>query len=278
MIGETRPTVGGYRTRCLEVEGPRPEHPVLFVHGNPNSADEWRPFLDRLEGRRRCLAFDLIGWGQSERRKDLDHTADTLAWFVKEFIDAMALERFDLVVHDWGSIALVPASWRPESVGRIVAMNTATLWDQYRWHWVARLWQTPVVGELLNATTTRFGTLQILRQATPRPGSLPEVADDIHRHLDGTTKRAILELYRSAPPEKLGQLGSRLGAITAPALVLWGDKDPYTQPRFGDYYKDALGGEVRVEHLPDAGHWVWLDRPDVVAKVAAFLSADDPGG
>jgi pimeloyl-ACP methyl ester carboxylesterase len=273
-VNETRLKVGGYETRMLEVEGPRPEHPVVFVHGNPNSADEWRPFLERLEGKRRSLAFDLIGWGKSERVKDLKHTADTLAWFVKEFFDTLALERFDLVVHDWGSIALVPASWRPESVGKIVAMNTATLWDQYRWHWVARLWQRPVVGELLNATSTHFGTLQMLRQATPRKGSLPEVADEIHRYMDSGMKRAILELYRSAPPPKLGELGSRLGDIKAPGLVIWGDKDPYMQPRMGDYLGRALGGDVRVEHLPDAGHWVWFDRPDVIDRAAEFLTSN----
>jgi pimeloyl-ACP methyl ester carboxylesterase len=33
----------------------------------------------------------------------------------------------------------------------------------------------------------------------------------------------------------------------------------------------ALGGEARVEHLPDAGHWPWLDRPDVVETVCDFL-------
>lgn len=273
-MNETRVTVGGYETRMLEVEGPRPEHPVVFVHGNPNSADEWRPFLEKLEGKRRGLAFDLIGWGKSERRDDLEHTADTLAWFVQEFFDALSLDHFDLVVHDWGAIALVPASWWPESVGRIVAMNTATLWDEYRWHWVARLWQRPIVGELLNATSTRFGTLQMLRQATPRKGSLPEVADEIHRYMDGGMKRAILELYRSAPPPKLGELGSELGSIKAPTLVLWGDKDPYTQPRMGDYYKWRLGGDVRVEHLPDAGHWVWFDRPDVIDKAVDFLTEE----
>ena len=275
MIQERRITVAGFETRLLEVEGPRPEHPVVFVHGNPNSADEWRPFLERIEGLRRGLAFDLLGWGESERRDDFNHTADALAWFVNGFFSAMALEQFDLVVHDWGAIALVPGSWRPQQLGRVVAMNTATLWNEYRWHWVARLWQTPVVGELLNATTTRWGTMQILRQATPRPGSLPEVADEVHRHLDGTTKRAILELYRSAPPEKLGELGERLPSFKGQALVIWGDKDPYTQPRMGDYYRDVLGWDARIEHLPDAGHWPWLDRPDTIDRAVEFLIAAD---
>ena len=69
-----------------------------------------------------------------------------------------------------------------------------------------------------------------------------------------------------------GSWAVELSSLHAPTLVLWGDKDPYTQPRMGDYYKQALSGDVRVEHLPDAGHWVWFDRPDVIDKTVDFLS------
>ena len=152
--------------------------------------------------------------------------------------------------------------------------------DEYRWHWVARAWRMRGVGELMLATINRFATTQIMRQATPKPGSLPEVVDEIHRYLDGGTKRAILQLYRDADEEKLATLGRDLKKLQAPALVLWGDADPYLQPRFGDWYGQALGGETRVEHLPDAGHWTWVDRPDVIDKTVDFLTgrlAGPPG-
>ena len=41
---------------------------------------------------------------------------------------------------------------------------------------------------------------------------------------------------------------------------------------FGDFYGQALGGDTRVEHLPNAGHWPWVDRPDVVTMTADFLA------
>ena len=68
----------------------------------------------------------------------------------------------------------------------------------------------------------------------------------------------------------LAQAGRRLGDVTAPALVLWGDGDPYIPARFADETADALGAAT-VRHLEDAGHWPWLDRPDVVDSVADFL-------
>ncbi len=57
-----------------------------------------------------------------------------------------------------------------------------------------------------------------------------------------------------------------------PALVLWGQRDPYIPARFGADYAQALGN-AELEEYPDAGHWAWLDRPDIVDRVASFLSA-----
>jgi len=272
MPVERRIAVGGIGTRYWEADGPRPEHPVVLVHGNPTSADDMLPFVEALEGRRRCLAPDLVGWGKAERPPDFPYTAESLAWFLLRFIDDMGVERFDLIVHDWGVVGLVSATWRPESVGRVVIFNCVPLTAEFRWHWVAQIWRRRPFGELSLATQTRFATAQVLRQTTPKKGAPPGVAEHIHRYLDRGTKRAILRLYRDSDPEKLGELGRDLHRLRCPGLVIWGDGDPYLSPRYGDWCGEALGGEVRVEHLPDAGHWVWLDRPDAVGMAADFLA------
>jgi pimeloyl-ACP methyl ester carboxylesterase len=275
VIAEKRIVVGGAETRYLEVEGPAATHPVLFVHGNPTNAEDWEPFLSRLDGRRRCLAPDLIGWGKSDRPHDFHWTMDNLAAFLLGFLDALAVERFDVVVHDWGGIGLLAAQRRPAAVDRVVVINSLPWTSDYRWHWLARLWRRRGVGELMLATTTRFGSRLALRQATGNAQARRELADRIHDHLDAGTKRAILELYRDADPEKVGERGRDLDKLTGPALVVWGDRDPYIGPRYAEVLAEALGGEVRVEHFPDAGHWVWLDRPDAVEMVARFLAGAD---
>jgi pimeloyl-ACP methyl ester carboxylesterase len=272
MIAERKVQVPQGDTRVLEVEGPRPEHPVLFFHGNPTNADDWRPFLERLEGRRRGIAPDLLGWGQSDRPPAFPGTMEALAGWIGDAIDALGVERFDVVVHDWGGIALVTASRRPAAVERVVVMNSVPLNPDYRWHWIARLWRRRGVGELLNATTSKFGTRQLLRPAFVRKEAIPELADLIHRHYDRGTKRAVLALYRDADPEKFAPLAEGLKTLTGPSLVVWGDADPFIQRRFADSMSAAFGGTGRVEHLPDAGHWPWLDRPDVVDTVCDFLT------
>jgi pimeloyl-ACP methyl ester carboxylesterase len=271
VIAERRIEVPGGATRYLEVEGPRPEQPVLFFHGNPSNAEDWTRFLERLEGRRRAIAPDLLGWGKAERPAGFRWTMENLAGWIGDLIDALGLEAFDLVVHDWGTIALLEATRRPEAVRRLVILNCVPFSPDYRWHWIARLWRRRGVGELLNATTSRFGTRQLLRQATTRRSSIPELTERIHEYFDRGTKRAVLELYRDADPEKFGPIGRDLAKLECPALIVWGDADPYIGPRYADVYADALGGQATVVHIPDAGHWVWIDRPDVVETVAEFL-------
>jgi pimeloyl-ACP methyl ester carboxylesterase len=271
MVSERRIEVPGAGTRLLEVAGPRPEHPVLLFHGNPSNAGDWEPFLRRLEGQRRAIAPDLPGWGKADRPAGFRFTMEGLARWTEDLIELLGVERFDLVAHDWGSIALIAAARRPQSVGRVALMNVVPLNPDYRWHWVARLWRRRGVGELVNSTLSRPGTRLILRQAVRRRDAIPELAARIHEQLDRGTRRAILELYRDADPEKFAPIARDLAKIVAPVLVYWGDADPYIQPRFADLLAAALGGEARVAHLADAGHWPWLDRPEVVDGVCEFL-------
>ena len=89
-------------------------------------------------------------------------------------------------------------------------------------------------------------------------------------HFDQGTQRAILRLYRASPPEVLAAAGGALARIRAPGLVLHGERDPYVPARFADGLAAALG-DAEVEHVSGAGHWPWLDRPELIERVAAFL-------
>src|ERR1019366_6775916 len=76
----------------------------------------------------------------------------------------------------------------------------------------------------------------------------------------------------SVKPGTLAAAGERLGEIDSPALIVWGERDPYIPSRAAAQYAGALGGESELALLADAGHWPWLDPPDVVDTVARFLA------
>jgi len=243
--------------------------PALYLHGVPANSDEWLGFLERTGG----LAPDLPGFGRSGKPGYLKFTIEEYAAFIERFLDTIEVERVRLVVHDWGAVGLAFAQAHPERVERLVVTNAVPFLPGYRWHRTARIWRTPVLGELAMGATTRWTLKQSTRESNATPGPMPGAwLDSVMAHFDQGTQRAILRLYRSSPSDVLAKAGERLSTLDMPALVVWGAKDPYIPPRFAEEYARVLpNSELLV--LPDAGHWWWMDRPDAVERVAKFLLA-----
>ena len=237
---------------------PRAGVPVLWIHGVPDSSELWTPFLARAGG----VAPDLPGFGRTAKRGDLDYSIGGYAEWLERFCEHAGLERVRLVMHDWGAVGLAFAQRAPERIDRIVAINTVPFLPGYRWHPIARAWRTPLLGEV--AMGLAIGP--VVRRVLPAGRAGPVLA-----HFDPGTQRAILKLYRSSPPAVLAAAGSRLGELTAPALVLHGARDRYIPARFADGLAAVLG-DGRAEHVEGAGHWPWLDRPELIARVAGFLA------
>lgn len=232
--------------------------PILYLHGVPTHSYDWAPFLERLGG----IAPDLPGFGRSAKPGDFDYSIAGYDAFLEELLSELGLDRFTLVMHDWGCVGLAFAQRFPERVERIAMFPVVPFTPGYRWHRVARGWRTPVIGELLMGFSTRWA----FRREMPR-----ELADAAWERFDHGTQRAILKLYRASPPDVLARAGERLEDVTAPALILWAEDDPYLPAEFGEPLADALGGEVTLE-LVEGGHWTWHGRPELVARVGDFLA------
>jgi pimeloyl-ACP methyl ester carboxylesterase len=241
--------------------------PTLYLHGVPNSSLTWRPFLERTGG----IAPDLPGFGDSVKAGTFPYSIAGYDGYLERLLDWLALDRVNLVMHDWGACALTFAQRLPQRIERIVLINALPLFDGYSWHRLARIWRTPVLGELWMGCLTPRLLRRALRHANAT--TIPErELQEIYSHFDFGTQRAILKLYRSVKPGTLTDAGASLHELDAPALIVWGERDPYIPARAAAQYAHALGGESEIALLPDAGHWPWLDRPDVVETVARFLT------
>ena len=237
--------------------------PVVLVHGVPDTRRVWRALIGRL-GRDDVVTLSLPGFG-CEVPSGFDCSKEAYCdWLLRE-VDNVG-GPVDLVAHDWGAIlALRVASLEPKLI-RTWAAGGAPLDPEYEWHKVAKLWQTPEVGE------------QVMEKITPEtlaPGLVAagvpaEDAAEAARHVDLTMKGSILALYRS---------GVRVGAewehglsrVGGRGLVLWGADDPYAAPVFGSRLASRTGARFVV--YADCGHWWQLQRPGEVAKELEALWA-----
>jgi pimeloyl-ACP methyl ester carboxylesterase len=76
---------------------------AVFLHGYPLNGYQWRDIIDRLSDMRRCVALDLMGAGHTRITPDQAVSYPAQARMIDAFLDALNIDRIDLVGNDSGS-------------------------------------------------------------------------------------------------------------------------------------------------------------------------------
>jgi tRNA (adenine37-N6)-methyltransferase len=164
-------------------------------------------------------------------------------------LEQLGVQRAHLVLHDWGGAwGMAWAAQHPGRVASLTLINIGVL-PGYRWHKYARIWRTPIFGELLMLSATRGIFRALLNAENPKPLARA-ITERMFDDLDAGARRALLRLYRSAPDFgalTLG-LGEQLSALRLPALVVWGKEDRNVPVRYAEQQRKFLR-HVRVHEL-----------------------------
>lgn len=273
-------TINGIRTPCLDTGGDAQEA-VVFVHGNPGSSEDWRSLASEVGTFGRAIAADMPGFGRADKPRDFDYTVLGYAQHINALLRELKIQRVHLVLHDFGGPwGLAWATQNSTQVASVTLFNIGIL-PGYRWHYMARIWRTPILGELAQLTTTRAGFHLLLKHGNPR--GLPKAfVDRMYDDYDAGTKRAILKLYRATNPADIAdfteQVIAALKPRNLPALVLWGEADPYLPSRYAEVQREVFP-RAQIVKLADSGHWAFADNPSAVAaEIIPFLQAQlNPG-
>jgi pimeloyl-ACP methyl ester carboxylesterase len=246
---------------------------VLYLHSIPTSSDDWIELLALTGG----IAPDLPGFGRSGKAGHYEYTLTGYATFLEALLDQLGVSEVTIVAHAWGAaIGLVFAQRRPERVDRLAIIDAVPLLDGFRWPGIVRWWRRPGIGELLMGSASRWLLARLLRHGSATPSAWPDTRiDEVWEQFDQGTQRAILRLHRSLDEPALAAAGARLGELEKPALVVWGDEDPWLDPDFANAYAQRLRS-ASVERIPGAGHWPWLDAPHLITRLAAFAADVQP--
>jgi pimeloyl-ACP methyl ester carboxylesterase len=269
---ERQITVSGLRTPVLEAGPGDATEAVVLVHGNPGSSRDWQDLVARTGAFARAVAFDMPGFGRADKPDDFEFAVPGYARFLDDALSELGIERAHLVLHDLGGPwGLEWATNNTACVGSVVLINTGAFVD-YRWHTLARIWQTPVLGEVFMATTTRPAFRMLTNRGQKR--KLPrEYLDSMYDNFDRKTRRTVLKHYRaeSNPGPAARRQADSLRPHDLPALVLWGGRDPYLGLELAEQQKQVFPS-ARLVVLPDSGHWPFIDNPEEVAShVVPFL-------
>jgi pimeloyl-ACP methyl ester carboxylesterase len=270
--------VGGTRTRLLQAGPAEATEAVVFVHGNPGSADDWAGLAaTAARTGKRAVAFDLPDFGETIAPAGFEHSVPSYAGFVDQALAELGVERARLVLHDFGGpIGLAWAAAHPDALASVTLIDTGLL-PGYRWHSLARIWRTPVLGELLQATATRPAFRFLLNRQEPR-GLPRDFVEAMYDHYDRRTRKAVLALYRAT--DDPGGMSEALIQLFAgreiPALVIWGEHDAYLSSSYAARQREAFpAAEVHV--LPASGHWPFADAADTVERIFTEFLTEPKG-
>lgn len=215
---------------------------LLFVHGAGGSARKWEKQLTGLQGH--LIALDLPGHGESGGKAQ--DTVTGYRQFVWEFSQALGLKHFVLIGHSMGgAITLDFALHHPEVLEGIIIVDSG-----------ARLKVNPE-------------TLTVLAQGKHPVGNVKYMfAKNTPAEV---LKQAARDMEQVPPPVYLADFQAcdrfnvvdRVKNIKVPALILCGQDDLMTLPKFSEFLQKEIAGSHFVL-IPNAGHMAMLEQPEMV--------------
>jgi haloalkane dehalogenase len=246
--------------------------PLVLLHGIPVTSSIWRHVARPLARYGRVIAPDLPGLAspQPEVPRGPD---DCFRWLDAEVLAGVE-EPVTLVVHDVGGpVGLHWAVRRPERVARLVIMNTGVHPDATPW---GLLLKVPGLVPAIFALTMARPLFRWQMRALFRLADEVLIREYEAVYTLRESRRAVARMV-AAWSHALADVAAGLRRLRHPALLLWGLRDRYIFPwrPYGERLWRDLP-HARVVHLPDAGHFLQVERPDeVVRHIGAFVSARD---
>jgi len=296
----------GVRLHCA-VSGDGPL--VVLLHGFPECWYSWRHQIAALSPRFRVVAPDLRGYNESEKPDGVQaYALPELTRDVLGLVHAFGEREAVIVGHDWGGgVAWQFAMDHPAATRRLVVLNCphpAKLVQAFQQNprqlarsWYMFFFQIPWLPETLLGASRAWAVANAVRQSAVQKEAI--TPEDLDRLRDAASRpgalRSAVNYYRAAfrSPETLATLPTWLARffvgnqrlpeprrtladwppITAPTLLIWGEQDVALDRSLTEDMGPLLAGPFTIRYVPDSGHWVQQERPEVVnAALLEFLS------
>ncbi|MEM6857645.1 MAG: alpha/beta hydrolase [Pseudomonadota bacterium] len=253
----------------LRDEGPRDsgELPIVLLHGSNADLQTWEPWVKELAKARRVIRYDQIGHGLTGPDPAGDYTRASFASDVGEVLDALGIERAIIGGNSMGgAVSLAFAIQSPERVAGLILVDAsgppeeaadtqaADTQEEDGGNIGFALAQTPGVNLLIEQITPRSLIQQSLEESVSNQAIITEEVVDRYWELlryPGNRRATLARFSRPYTPIE----PSDIAAITAPALILWGDEDRLIPLAAGRWLNETLPDSTLkvysgIGHLP----------------------------
>jgi pimeloyl-ACP methyl ester carboxylesterase len=253
---------------------------ALFVHGVPLNGYHWRHIIERVQHCRRCIAVDLMALGYSEIAPTQDVSFTAQARMLAEVVDALGVEKVDLVGNDsGGAIAQTFAAHHPERLTSLVLTN-CDVHDGWPPPQVLPIMEHARKGTLAPIFQAMLDRPDLARERYARGESAPlfrsyadpsVLTDEVIRlylqPLLSSQQRieAFQRYWLGFDNTHTVAIHSKLKALQVPTLIVWGLKDIFFDRKWAYWLKETIPGARRVIEVADGRLFFPEDRPDTLA-------------
>jgi pimeloyl-ACP methyl ester carboxylesterase len=248
--------------------------PIVFIHGFPTSSLDWAPVVRLLRDRHRCITFDMLGFGASDKPK-MPYSYDLQLEVLDAVLRAAGIHESMVVSHDYGATMGQLALARRSSlkVTRAIFLNGGIVPALHRPLLVQRVLASPlgpVVGPLLVHRRTMERSLRKIVVRAERL-DMQEIWTSIAAN-DGARVVPRLLHYIAERRRMTGLLVGALTTARVPLGFAWGVDDPVSGGHVLEWVRAHLP-DAEVLALDGVGHYPQLEAPeDVAAFVARFAA------
>jgi len=258
---------------------------VLCLHGFPDNASSYRHQLPVLaQAGYRAVSVTLRGYEPSSQPADDDYSLASIAGDVVAFIDELGAERAHLVGHDWGAaIAYTAGAASPERFVTLTTMavphagrflNEVVRYPkQLRLSWYMGFFQLRGFADRTVEREDFAFIRRLWRDWSPGWEAPPAVLEDVIETLGQPgVRRAALEYYRTALTPRVLLPSVRAAnryKVPVPVLAITGADDGCIDTRVFErlMYEEDFPEGVRVERIPNAGHFPHQEQPEAVNRL-----------
>jgi pimeloyl-ACP methyl ester carboxylesterase len=267
MLQAVRISVNGVSSAVHDAGSREASEAVVFVHGTPGPMDDWEELAPAVGSFARVIALDMPGFGRAGRPREFDFTLAGYACHLGGVLDQLGVRRAHLVLHDMGGPwGLRWAVDHPGALASLTLINTGVLID-YEWHTFARIWQTPVLGELLQVVAVPWLIRLVMNRDNPRP--LPRrFTHRVTGYADWRQKMSVNRLYRSMRETNATflPLARAMSELNPPTCIIWGAADKYLPLTVATRQTEVFP-RAELHVLAGLGHWPFIDDPEAVRSL-----------
>ncbi len=278
-------------------QGPRDAPALIFLHGFPESHRAWRNQIAQFSNSYRCIAPDQRGYRGSSKPQEVNaYTPDKMIGDVFFLADALGIERFTIVGHDWGGAIAWGVAYTGMMNGRVTRAVIANaphpvlfpkLLYNNREQRAASQYFTIFRDPANDPMIRQHGLAPLLMKAFEGKVMTRIDEDEAARMLadwsDPVAAFGMLNYYRASPMEVLPldapyELPADyqpfpLPKLAIPTLVIWAMDDEALPPANLDGLDEVIVDPLVVQ-VPGCGHFVQWEAPEAFnAAMEAFLDA-----